>query len=61
LLLTGYWLNTTLFAIILAVFGLVAFTVLWPLTRRGEPAGETSETHEEPTRMEERTHRFRRA
>ncbi|TDD53525.1 transporter [Nonomuraea terrae] len=59
MILTGSWRTTTLFAIILTVFGLVVFAVLWPLTRRGEPAGETSET-QGTTRMEARTHRFRR-
>lgn len=59
MILTGSWRTTTLFAVILAVFGLVVFAVLWPLTRRGEPAGETSEAHG-TTRKEERTHRFHR-
>jgi putative amide transporter protein len=53
MILTGAWRDTTLLAIILAVFGLVVFAVLWPLTRHAEPAGET---HAEPARM----HRFRR-
>lgn len=60
MILTGYWLNTTLIAIVLAVFGLVVFAVLWPLTRGREPAGETSSETQEPTGLEERTHRFRR-
>ncbi|GHH70350.1 transporter [Streptosporangium violaceochromogenes] len=48
LLLTGYWQrwNQTVLAIVLAVFGVVVFAALWPLTRkrpeppaRPEPAG----------------------
>ncbi|MFI7451978.1 AmiS/UreI family transporter [Nonomuraea sp. NPDC049714] len=56
MILTGAWRDTGLLAIILAVFGLVVFAVLWPLTRHAEPAGETPEAPAEPTRM----HRFRR-
>jgi hypothetical protein len=56
MILTGAWRDTGLIAIILAVFGLVVFAVLWPLTRHAEPAGETPEATAEPARM----HRFRR-
>jgi len=34
LLLTGYWQNPDLYAVALAVFGVVVFAALWPLTRR---------------------------
>ncbi|MEU0517062.1 AmiS/UreI family transporter [Streptosporangium sp. NPDC006007] len=48
LVLTGYWQrwNQTVLAVILAVFGVVVFGLLWPLTRKGgttpartDPAG----------------------
>lgn len=55
MILTGSWRTTALFAIVLAVFGLVVFAVLWPLTRHGEPAGETSEAQGTTG-----THRFHR-
>ena len=32
LLLTGYWQNSTLTAVVLAIFGVVVFVALWPLT-----------------------------
>ncbi|MGV9306144.1 MULTISPECIES: AmiS/UreI family transporter [unclassified Nonomuraea] len=38
MVLTGYWRNTNVIAIVLAVFGLVVFIALWPLTRKREPA-----------------------
>lgn len=45
LLLTGGWRTTALYAVVLAVFGVVVFAVLWPLTRGGEP---------EPSELEKR-------
>ncbi|MEO3798094.1 AmiS/UreI family transporter [Nonomuraea sp. B10E15] len=58
--LAGYWRDTRLFAIILAVFGVVVFAVLWPLTRHGEPAAAAPEEAEEPSRPDgERRHRPR--
>lgn len=45
LLLTGNWANPNLYAVALAVFGVVVFGALWPLTRRQpdlqEVAGST--------------------
>ncbi|MER6996027.1 AmiS/UreI family transporter [Streptomyces sp. NPDC000410] len=39
LLLSGYWKHTTEIAIALAVFGVVVFAALWPLTRKSrQPA-----------------------
>lgn len=59
LALTGYWRDTRLIAIVLAVFGVVVFGALWPLTRRSEPADEPADARG-TTRMEARTHRSRR-
>ncbi|MFG3441076.1 AmiS/UreI family transporter [Nonomuraea sp. NPDC047897] len=54
MILSGFWRNTNLIAVILAVFGLVAFIALWPLTRGKETAAGG-----EAPRAEERTHRPR--
>lgn len=43
LILSGFWENTNLFAVILAVFAVVAFIALWPLTRTREPGREREE------------------
>jgi len=43
LILSGFWENTNLFAVVLAVFGVVAFIALWPLTRTREPGREREE------------------
>lgn len=59
MILAGFWRNTGLIAIVLAVFGVVAFVALWPLTRGREPAGATPSTTEEPRRAGEGTHRPR--
>lgn len=54
LALTGYWQrwNQTVLAVILAVFGVVVFGLLWPLTRKGgttpartDPGEETVTAH----------------
>lgn len=34
LILTGYWRDPNLYAVALAVFGIVVFAALWPLTRQ---------------------------
>jgi hypothetical protein len=40
LILTGYWESSIFTAILLAVFGVVVFTALWPLSQKGlTPAG----------------------
>ncbi|MEV0148353.1 MULTISPECIES: AmiS/UreI family transporter [unclassified Nonomuraea] len=59
MILSGFWRNTDLLATILAVFGVVVFIALWPLTRRREPAGTTPSESGEPTRAGDRTHRPR--
>ncbi|MER6949437.1 AmiS/UreI family transporter [Nonomuraea sp. NPDC000554] len=56
LILTGYWRNPSLYAIILAVFGVVVFAGLWPLTREREPAAATPS---EEMGGRDRTHRPR--
>ncbi len=43
LILAGDWHNTTLAAIVLAVFGVVVFAGLWPLTRSREPVAEPAD------------------
>jgi putative amide transporter protein len=51
LLLTGYWEDPNLYAVALAVFGIVVFAALWPLTRQtgaravtGSPEAPTAPT-----------------
>ncbi|MEU0568200.1 AmiS/UreI family transporter [Nonomuraea sp. NPDC005983] len=56
LILTGNWRNPSLYAIILAVFGVVVFAGLWPLTREREPAAATPD---EELGGRDRTHRPR--
>ncbi len=47
MILTGLWRDTSRLAGILAVFGLVVFIGLWPLTRRREPAATEQGPQEE--------------
>lgn len=58
LILTGYWRNPQVLAVILAVFGVVVFGALWPLTRGKEPAAATPAPSEERG-TSEGTHRPR--
>jgi hypothetical protein len=57
MILTGYWRNTNLIAFVLAVFGVVVFIGLWPLTRGGEPAATAPS--DEGMGAGDRTHRPR--
>jgi putative amide transporter protein len=41
-ILSGYWVHPTTYAWILAIFGVVVFAVLWPLTRPGRALGRVS-------------------
>ncbi|MFD1929964.1 MULTISPECIES: AmiS/UreI family transporter [Nonomuraea] len=47
MVLTGYWQNTNLIALVLAVFGLVVFIGLWPLTRGSKPAAAAPSSSDE--------------
>ncbi|MFF3322307.1 AmiS/UreI family transporter [Streptomyces sp. NPDC002889] len=52
LLLSGYWVNPNETAIALAVFGVVAFAALWPLTRNSRqsaPAAPSAGSVSAPT------------
>lgn len=42
LLLTGYWTNPDLYALVLAIFGVVVFAALWPILHResGAPSAQ---------------------
>ncbi|WP_214325736.1 AmiS/UreI family transporter [Nonomuraea sediminis] len=53
LILTGYWRNPQVLAVILAVFGVVVFGALWPLTRGKEPSVATPAPSEERGTSEE--------
>ncbi|MEU4703000.1 AmiS/UreI family transporter [Nonomuraea dietziae] len=59
MILTGYWRNTNLIAVILAVFGLVVFIGLWPLTRGREPAAAAPSPGDEAVGAREHRHRPR--
>ncbi|MEU8250265.1 AmiS/UreI family transporter [Nonomuraea sp. NPDC048916] len=59
LILTGYWQNPGLYAVILAVFGLVVFIGLWPLTRRREPTAATPGSGDETMGARDQRHRPR--
>ncbi|MCG5217029.1 AmiS/UreI family transporter [Streptosporangium sp. KLBMP 9127] len=61
LILSGYWQNPRLIATILAVFGVVAFGVLWPLTRKQRPSAATAAGagDETPSAQERTRHRPR--
>jgi hypothetical protein len=41
-ILAGYWVRPDIYAWILAVFGVVVFAALWPLTRPGRALGRVS-------------------
>lgn len=59
MILTGYWRNTNVIAFILAVFGVVVFIGLWPLTRGREPAAAAPSKSDEAMGAGDRTHRPR--
>src|SRR5690606_21958489 len=47
LILTGYWRAAAVTAIVLAVFGVVVFAALWPMTRRGPAPADAPRPGEE--------------
>lgn len=59
MILTGLWRNTDRIAVVLAVFGLVVFIGLWPLTRAREPAATAPSMGEGARGGTDRTHRPR--
>ncbi|WP_084965593.1 AmiS/UreI family transporter [Thermoactinospora rubra] len=59
LILTGNWRNPQLFAVVLAVFGVVVFAALWPLTRGREVAAAASGGEEEAMGARDQTRRPR--
>ncbi|MFE3448281.1 AmiS/UreI family transporter [Nonomuraea sp. NPDC059194] len=59
MILTGYWQNTGLIAVVLAVFGLVVFIGLWPLTRGREPTAAAPAPGDEAVGARDRTRRPR--
>ncbi|WP_113698723.1 AmiS/UreI family transporter [Nonomuraea lactucae] len=59
MLLTGLWRFPNLFAVVLAVFGVVVFVALWPLTREKEPTAAAPAPSDEAMGARDRTHRPR--
>ncbi|NUW46279.1 AmiS/UreI family transporter [Nonomuraea rhodomycinica] len=59
LILTGYWRNPQVLAVILAVFGVVVFGGLWPLTRGREPTQAAPAPSDEELGVSDRRHRPR--
>ncbi|MEV0195917.1 AmiS/UreI family transporter [Nonomuraea sp. NPDC050691] len=59
LILTGYWRNPQVLAVILAVFGVVVFGGLWPLTRGREPSAAAPAPSDEELGVSDRRHRPR--
>lgn len=59
LILAGFWRNPQTLAVILAVFGLVVFIGLWPLTRERKPTATAPGSSDEAMGARDRTHRPR--
>lgn len=49
LILTGFWEDPNLYAVALAIFGVVVFAALWPLTRQQTGARPVTGSSEAPT------------
>ncbi|NUW33458.1 transporter [Nonomuraea sp. SMC257] len=59
LILTGYWRNPQTIAVILAVFGVLVFGALWPLTRGREPSPAAPAPSDEELGVSDPRHRPR--